>query len=43
LPAKEEAFIYSRWSNPTVEAVERKIAALEAFELRGDRWRIRWY
>lgn len=33
---KEEAFIYSRWSNPTVEAVERKIAALEAFELKGD-------
>lgn len=30
---KEQAYIYSRWHNPTVDAVERKIAALEGFEL----------
>src|SRR5690606_32039768 len=30
---KEEAFIYGRWHNPTVDAVEKKLAALESFGL----------
>jgi methionine-gamma-lyase len=30
---KDTAFIYGRWHNPTVEAVEKKIAALETFQL----------
>jgi methionine-gamma-lyase len=30
---KDTAFIYGRWHNPTVEAVEKKIAALETFGL----------
>jgi methionine-gamma-lyase len=30
----ESAYIYTRWSNPTVEAVEEKIALLEAFDLK---------
>lgn len=29
-----EAYVYSRWGNPTVDAVERKIAALEAHGLQ---------
>ena len=29
---EEEAYIYSRWGNPTVEAVERKMAALEGYQ-----------
>jgi len=31
---KEKGYIYSRWYNPTVEAVEEKVAALEGMELR---------
>jgi methionine-gamma-lyase len=31
---KEPAYIYSRWANPTVEAVEEKIGMLEAFGLK---------
>jgi len=31
-----EAYVYSRWGNPTVDAVERKIAALEAHGLQKD-------
>jgi methionine-gamma-lyase len=30
---KESAYIYGRWHNPTVDAVEKKIAALETFQL----------
>jgi len=30
---KDSAFIYGRWHNPTVQAVEQKIAALETFDL----------
>jgi methionine-gamma-lyase len=30
---KDTAYIYGRWHNPTVEAVEQKIAALETFQL----------
>ena len=30
---EEEGYIYSRWRNPTVEAVERKLAALETYGL----------
>ncbi len=33
---KGEAYVYSRWANPTVDAVERKIAALEAHGLQKD-------
>jgi methionine-gamma-lyase len=29
---KNEAYIYGRWGNPTVEALERKLAALEGTE-----------
>ncbi len=29
----DKAFIYGRWHNPTVEAVEKKLAALETFQL----------
>lgn len=32
----EIAFIYGRWHNPTVEAVEKKIAALETFNIDKD-------
>jgi methionine-gamma-lyase len=32
---KEEAFIYSRWSNPNAELAEQKILALETFGLKG--------
>ncbi len=31
---KEKGYIYSRWYNPTVEAIEEKVAALEGMELR---------
>ena len=30
---EQDAYIYSRWSNPTVEAVERKLAMLEGYGL----------
>lgn len=30
---KEDAFIYGRWHNPTVEAVEKKMIALECYQL----------
>lgn len=30
---RAQAYIYSRWHNPTVDAVERKLAALEGFGL----------
>lgn len=30
---KDKAYIYSRWHNPTIDAVERKIAALETHGL----------
>lgn len=30
---EQDAYIYSRWSNPTIEAVERKIALLEGYGL----------
>ncbi len=33
---KGKAYVYSRWANPTVDAVERKIAALEAHGLKKD-------
>lgn len=29
-----KGYIYSRWHNPTIEVVERKVAALEAMDLR---------
>ncbi len=29
-----EAYVYSRWANPTVDAVERKIAALESYGIK---------
>ncbi len=32
--SEEEVYIYSRWGNPTVNAVEEKIAALECFDLK---------
>jgi methionine-gamma-lyase len=31
---KQEGFIYSRWGNPTVTEVEKKLAALECFQLK---------
>lgn len=32
----DKAFIYGRWHNPTVEAVEKKLAALETFQLNAE-------
>lgn len=32
---EKEAYIYSRWGNPTVDAVERKLCALETYGLAG--------
>ena len=31
---EEKGYIYSRWYNPTVEVLEKKVAALEALDLR---------
>lgn len=33
---KEDGYIYSRWGNPTFTEAEKKIAALETFELEKD-------
>jgi methionine-gamma-lyase len=33
---EKKGFIYSRWSNPTIELAERKIAALESCGLKDD-------
>src|SRR4030095_7179816 len=32
---EKKGFIYSRWSNPTIELAENKIAALESCGLKG--------
>lgn len=33
---KEEGYIYTRWGNPTFAEAEQKIAAMEAFGLKGE-------
>jgi len=35
ISGESDAYIYSRWKNPTTEIVEQKIAALECFRLQG--------
>ena len=34
---EKEGFIYGRWHNPTVEMAEKKIAALEAWNLKNEK------